>query len=269
MLKATPLSELAATNLKTAIAVGICLFFTASAHAECESVRLDRPGWSMEQVRVSDQGSLPICYVYSATSLFEAFLRTEKVNISQPLNGLEIFRRIEKSNEYESIRSADTGRTCNVLKWLQEESRAKGQKNHIDDFTCADFGFELNEKTKRKELHTPNEFKAYVQNSLPLGIEYCSGVLSSQSEFIHNRSFRSNLDYLNTSDRSENLTSGCGFHASVLIGREKLPDGKCALIIQNSWGEYIGYPNRKNDHGKIWIPEDELSVNPLRVIEIN
>jgi hypothetical protein len=128
-------------------------------------------------------------------------------------------------------------------------------------------------------LQKPEKFKEKIHQlfdrplnaSLPLGIEYCSGILTSPNkDFIHNRTFGSDINYLNSPKAIRNFKDGCGFHASALIGRERREDGKCYFLVQNSWGascHFYSNPELCED-GKIWVDEDVLSRNLLRVSDV-
>lgn len=151
--------------------------------------------------------------------------------------------------------------------WEPGGSSQKPQCNKVD-FKPAQNG--------SKELERPDVFKHKLHElldqplnqSFPIGIEYCSGILEHPGKsFIIDRKFGENVDYLNTPERSLNLGSGCGYHASVIIGREKKEDGKCYFLIQNSWGASCNYYADPSlcENGKIWVEENEISKNILRV----
>jgi hypothetical protein len=52
----------------------------------------------------------------------------------------------------------------------------------------------------------------------------------------------------------------CAGHASVIVGRRKTAEGKCEILIRNSWGESCKrYPKPENcENGQYWVDEDTL-----------
>ncbi|MBL6990154.1 MAG: hypothetical protein ISR65_10270 [Bacteriovoracaceae bacterium] len=114
------------------------------------------------------------------------------------------------------------------------------------------------ECVRRQQWEEDNEFKTDIerihelldssQAVKPIGIEYCSAIL-----------------------KNKNYTSGkwirrrkkdCGYHASLVIGRRKHTNGKCQLLVRNSWGERCnhGY-DWECDKGNIWVDDDALGRN--------
>ena len=146
-----------------------------------------------------------------------------------------------------------------------------------DPPVCKKFDFVPDEKNSNlQDLQPPDAFKAKIHalldepsdSRMPIGIEYCSGVLKKSREiYITNRKLPTDIDFLNDpKQQSRNLSDNCKFHASAVIGRMPI-NGKCHFLIQNSWGSSCNYyENPKNcENGKVWISEDDLSRNILRV----
>lgn len=130
---------------------------------------------------------------------------------------------------------------------------------------------------KELRLLEPKAFKSKIHELLdrstaslqPIGIEYCSGVLGNPSKsHIVKRTFHKDLDYLNTPQAKRNLSSSCGFHASAIIGRERMKDGNCYFIVQNSWGKECNEVSQRCKDGKIWIKDSDLSKNIIRIVKL-
>jgi len=140
---------------------------------------------------------------------------------------------------------------------------------------CSNFDFVPASNGSDKELQSPETFKTKLHELLdqpadkkfPIGIEYCSGIFQKSSkDYIHNRRFSANIDYLNSKENVRNFSDDCRFHASAVIGRQKI-DGKCHFLIQNSHGSSCHYYEnpKKCENGKIWIDQDDLAKNLIRV----
>lgn len=161
--------------------------------------------------------------------------------------------------------------TCRAKKgWLPPLNSDRNSKPR-----CQKFDFDKIPNGSEFALKNPASFKKELNDLLdkqpnqilPIGIEYCSGIFSDSSKsYIQNRVFPKNIDYLNSEASSRNLAQDCGFHASVIIGREK-KDGKCKLLIQNSWGASCNYYQYPEDceGGKVWVDENDLTKNLLRI----
>jgi hypothetical protein len=90
----------------------------------------------------------------------------------------------------------------------------------------------------------------------PVGIEYCSKVLTAGKKY-------DGLNFLG-------IPSGdCGGHASLIIGRRRV--GKsCQLLVRNSWGTSCNaYSNDfECENGNIWVDENILKKNLMDVTYI-
>jgi hypothetical protein len=89
----------------------------------------------------------------------------------------------------------------------------------------------------------------------PLMISYCDQVLK-------------NFGYIGLNKDTGHLLE-CSNHASLIIGRGTMPDGRCGFLIRNSWGTdrdgYHGITSQIDDNGDIMIPEDALYNNLISV----
>jgi hypothetical protein len=213
----------------------------------------------MSNVPVSNQEILPACYAFTAASMATAYAHAV-LNTSTDVSGAELFQKVQTSDKW--VLDANTGRTCNALALAAKEIPGLGQ--------CQKFDFANNGRT----LNTPADFLAKIDEQLvlkklPIGIEYCSGVLlEGHKTFISKRTFRDDLNYLNTKEASENFDDSCNFHASTVIGRERRDDGRCYYYIQNSWGDDCSiYPSsiRPCKGGRIWVPAEDLAPNLFRL----
>ena len=144
---------------------------------------------------------------------------------------------------------------------------------------CENFDFRPELQNGRRVLRPSSEFEAELHRqlerpgALPVGIEYCAEALvSPDTNHIRRRDFRANLNYLDDDDAAlENFTPSCGFHASVVIGRRRMPDGQCYFMVQNSYGESCdGYGLAEGycDRGRIWVRADRLAANTFRIARL-
>lgn len=101
----------------------------------------------------------------------------------------------------------------------------------------------------RKVIEAMTAFK----NKQPIEIAYCSQMIKDFTAV--------GIDPIN------GTTSKCSGHASLIVGRERLSDGRCGYWIRNSYGT-----DRDGDHGvvsqldgrgNILVPEDVLLSNLL------
>jgi hypothetical protein len=143
---------------------------------------------------------------------------------------------------------------------------------------CQKFDFQPGTNASgKKSLQTADAFKAKLHEllsggnrSMPIGVEYCYGVAKTgPDDYIINREFEQDINYLNTSAASENFSKNCGFHASAVIGQKRQADGKCYFELQVSEGQSCkGFQGSKTEcdkNGHIWVDEDLLSRNMIRL----
>ena len=104
------------------------------------------------------------------------------------------------------------------------------------------------ESQKKKfylQIHTLLEKKQII------GIEYCAQVLTFKN---------ANLFYKN-----RRIKNKCYRHASLIVGR-RVQEGKCQLLLRNSWGTNCRYPwkclkNKKGEEMGIWVDEESMKKN--------
>lgn len=102
------------------------------------------------------------------------------------------------------------------------------------------------------------EFAKGPSRAYPIGIAYCSAVLSE------------GLSYRTKDFASEK----CGRHASLVIGRRPDPKNqdRCQYLIRNTWGKSCSYNkdwNCEAERGSVWVDGDTLSraTHELQTIE--
>jgi hypothetical protein len=103
---------------------------------------------------------------------------------------------------------------------------------------------------------------------MPVGIEYCGHVLNVDGNYITNREFEDDLNYLNDATQSlENFDKNCYFHASAVIGQTRKADGKCYFEIQDSQGKSCDGRGKHacDKAGHVWVSADVLSANIVRI----
>ena len=87
----------------------------------------------------------------------------------------------------------------------------------------------------------------------PIMIGYCDEVLMHP-------------DNEGIDDKDGNIDSkNCASHASLIIGRGKMTDGRCGFLIRNSWGtdrdDGHGLVSNIDANGDVWVAEDDLYRN--------
>jgi hypothetical protein len=128
--------------------------------------------------------------------------------------------------------------------------------------------------TSDRYTFTKKILKNLETNSLPVGISYCSSVLTNKPPF-RGITKRSPLTFKKNS-KGQNI---CGGHASLIIGSRWNKKAKsCELLVRNSWGTgcksyKAGYPAKssivtgqdiKCEAGNIWVDYKELEKNIYR-----
>jgi hypothetical protein len=90
------------------------------------------------------------------------------------------------------------------------------------------------------------------KNKQPIMIGYCAEVLGD-------------FGNVGIDPKTGDVKKGCGLHASLIVGRGTLPDGRCGFLIRNSWGtdrdDAHGVTSQIDDQSDIMIPEDALYNN--------
>ena len=108
---------------------------------------------------------------------------------------------------------------------------------------------------------------AIVTSSWCWTLTLCPQSTEGSKSYIENRTFPSNILDVDEYDWNKNYNSECGHHASAIIGRMKLKQGKCYYLVENSWG--LGSFGFAQDviavDGKFWIPEDKLFSNTYKI----
>jgi len=163
--------------------------------------------------------------------------------------------------------------------YLRQRCEATGHlikfdgKSHPRIPACRRFDYQRSPKASTVQLHSPEEYKNETNRALnsqrPAGLEYCANLLhtSGGKSYIHNRQFPANILDNSEYDWGKNYDPDCGFHASVVIGRQKKEDGKCYYLIENSWGTgSFGFANDViPEDGKFWVPETKLFDNTFKI----
>ncbi len=102
-------------------------------------------------------------------------------------------------------------------------------------------------------------FRMLIHNQLeapnpqPVGLNYCANVLQ-------------NVSFSGVgSDRK--VPASCDRHWSMVIGRNRGPDGVCRFLIRNSWGtgcaRYVDRGHCEENTGQIWVDENQLARSTL------
>lgn len=104
------------------------------------------------------------------------------------------------------------------------------------------------------------EFNKPVTQVNPLGLSFCSKVLSAWKKTAYEKNFsdQQKRDY-------------CGPHAVVVSGRRWNSDSKiCEYRIRNSWGTCDGLNNHYDCSGRgdTWIPQDLLEKSILGIVTV-
>jgi hypothetical protein len=206
------------------------------------------------------------------------YLRNSMKEMGIPIESLPSDKTILASENGYQLLDSVFDKACHGGDGWLEGSRINSSSDGAAGPSCKMFDFVKQEGKQR--LETPESFKGEIHrllnqpkdDVLPVGIAYCSGVLlQPKREFIKNRVFPLDVDHLNGPKAQENLSRSCKFHASAIIGRERQRDGKCYFLIQNSWGASCSPYNTANrcENGKVWVEENALSRNILRIIHLN
>ncbi len=96
-----------------------------------------------------------------------------------------------------------------------------------------------------------------AQPPQPAGISYCSEILKDSAT--------RGVDL----DDPDGPVTCKGTHASVVIGRRPGPEGRCQLLIRNTWGDSCNVDSKwQCENGNIWIDQDALMKNTYRVFRM-
>jgi hypothetical protein len=112
----------------------------------------------------------------------------------------------------------------------------------------------------------PNSYKEKIggllskKNAQPLGVSYCSNILTS--------------NYANELNRRKGkvfIGPGCHLHSSLIVGQRKRKN-KCQYLIRNTWGDRCRYPwpclmRNGKAHG-IWIDAEKFLRNTHQIYVI-
>ena len=97
----------------------------------------------------------------------------------------------------------------------------------------------------------------WIGEGYPLGISYCSAVLSDRNFKAQGKSV--------TDDKR------CGPHASLIVGTARDKKGRCSYVVRNSWGK--GCSSYDKDYqcvdGNIFIPKEVLLKNTFSIQKIS
>lgn len=161
------------------------------------------------------------------------------------------------------------------------EDRIKVNTNAI----CKTYDVEKSLDSGKSYPFTQKIIEELKKDSLPVGISYCSRVLSRGSNYAGiTTKTKSSLVF----KKDKNGKNDCGNHASVIIGSRWNPQKKsCELLIRNSWGAQCTsyrkyYPSKKYfsqkhpgvkssqydikcEAGNIWVDYKQLEKNIYRV----
>jgi|GEM_PF-3349964 len=117
--------------------------------------------------------------------------------------------------------------------------------NH--DYSKRIFGFKWHESNGvKKEINA--ELDQGLRDAMPVGISYCSSVLYAGKSFE---------EIVSGDD------TGCGRHASTVIGRRKNPKTHaCEFLVRNSWGSSSCYAKDWSciaRTSQVWVDADTLA----------
>lgn len=144
-----------------------------------------------------------------------------------------------------------------------KEISAKVCAGHIRalprDFPEKPATFGMNQITPSSLLEIKSRSKIYshvmdamfdFKNKQPVMIGYCDEVLTKPA---------------NDSLVDPEKPVDCSVHASLIIGRGTMTDGRCGFLIRNSWGtdrdSQHGLPSNIDANGDVWVAEDDLYRN--------
>lgn len=257
--------------MKHFILTGLLILAGAVSEAQqsddCSEVVLTADENYMSAATVTSQASIgangftnnPSCYMHAASTMAQAVALQSGQAFH--INPEEQYAEALRSATW--VRDTTTGRTCNALNFLRRLMPDLPQCTNVDFVQGG------------HQLQAPEFFAASLERHfdggvrvLPVGIEYCSGVLKHDENYITNRRFREgDLNYLGAEAASENFAEGCDFHSSVVVGRKRI-NGVCSYQIQNSFGSGCkAYPeSRECEAGRIFVPVNQLTQNTFRLI---
>ena len=125
-------------------------------------------------------------------------------------------------------------------------------------------------KSRRAHKNLPNEInrRLLAPNAQPIGIGYCSSVLS----YSNSRMSYDDWEEIGASNRSKE----CGPHTSLIIG-QRPRNGRCEYLVRNSWGTDISrysknwQPDRDSKGrptGNVWIDSEALVRNTFETYQM-
>lgn len=131
---------------------------------------------------------------------------------------------------------------------------------------CTDYDVADTFKYNRGESNpfTKKILEKLKLKSLPVGISYCSKVLSRGKSYDGIVTKESSSLKFKQNDKGKN---DCGNHASLIIGSKfNKTTKKCDFLIRNTWGTGCSYhKDFKCESGSIWVDHETLEKNTYRV----
>lgn len=167
-----------------------------------------------------------------------------------------------------------------VLRYLKENKYSNLESNaeifmKLKDKLCNQSGVNtsnlphLHVTTKTDLLYSPawtsedltlqrktllNHLQRSLNEKTISGVNYCANVYYQNSESMNKRRF-------NDSTSNDNKVKECGYHASLVVGRE-WRKGQCHFRIKNSWGSTYRPINStiEKENEDFLIPEDQFEI---------
>lgn len=138
----------------------------------------------------------------------------------------------------------------------KEKRRSINTKSSCEDYTLASSSIHSYDSL------TDEIIDQLQEDSLPVGISYCSRVLKRGKNFKGISSY----GVWGHNFKKKDGKTDCGNHASLVIGTRN-NGGKCEFLIRNTWGTGCGNYSKdfKCENGNIWLPEDVLKNNLYRI----
>lgn len=168
-------------------------------------------------------------------------------------------RDFEDLNEAVQIIAADT--VLEAFKRLSARICAGHTQALPADFPSRPVAFSIDQIThpvEARAIQTRGMIYSKVINAMfdfkkrqPLMITFCAEVLTDPG-------------HTGLSDKDGSIGK-CGSHATLIIGRGTMTDGRCGFLIRNSWGKDWDDDPTTNANGDIWVAEDDLYRNLMGV----
>lgn len=162
------------------------------------------------------------------------------------------FRKdLNPENVGNDLMSMDTTHNSEIFKLLLKE-----EKRFLSKSFYLKSPKELQRKMKSEQKRMNKIVSSKLRKGKSIGLAICSKVLLKKSSFEDSTNCDGNA-----------LPGKQGPHAVNIIGQRCGPNGVIEYQIQNSWGQGCSssiYECSPND-GTLWIPEDQLVQNSLRI----